>query len=105
MLSVNPVTTGSAETLQGSMPWWTASWAALRNGMPSAGIRRPPSPEIEAGLDDVLAQWADIKPMLDTVVAGSDLDKESAARKFNNFNAMMATMNEVVGMYTIATQR
>jgi hypothetical protein len=43
--------------------------------------------------------------MLDAIAAGSDVDSETAVRKFNDLNTMMATMNEVVGMYVLATQR
>ena len=105
MLSGNQLAPAAAAGLQGSMQTFSTSLDALRNGMPSAGIRRPPSAEIEAGLDEVLVQWADVKPILDTIAAGSDLDSESAARKFHDLNAMMDTMTEVVDMYRIATVR
>lgn len=97
---------GTSETLdqlEDTMTVFAASLSALSNGLPGAGIRRPPTAAIEEGLVEVLRQWNAVKPMLDSIAAGSGLDRETATRRFQDMNVMTATMNKVVDMYSVAT--
>jgi hypothetical protein len=103
VLGMNPATQEASEALKSAMQMFTTSLDALQNGLPSAGIRRPPTPAIGEGLAEVLVNWNDVKPLLDSMLAGTSLDADTTARKFQDFNAMMATMNNVVGMYIEAT--
>jgi hypothetical protein len=104
ILTTNPSGEVTSETLDGLMNTFSSSLGALRNGLPGTGIRPPPTPDINAGLGDVFAQWNNVKPMLDGVVAGSEVDGEAATNRFQSLNEMAAKMDEVVVMYTIITQ-
>lgn len=103
ILTTNPGGSVTSESLDGSMNTFASSLAALRNGLPGTGIRPPPTPAIAAGLGDLLEQWNNTKPMLDSAVAGSQIDDEAALARFESLNAMMQTMDEVVVMYMAAT--
>ena len=103
-LSTNEFAPETAEQLQVSMQTFAASLDALRNGMPSAGLRPPPTAKIATELDAIIAQWLITKPALDAIVAGSEPNSDAATSNFQNLNAMVATMNEVVGMYWVATE-
>lgn len=73
---------------------------ALRFGMPAAGLSAPDSDAIVTGLDDVLADWADIQPTLDSVAAGENISKERMGELFNAMNTLTGKMNKLVGVYT-----
>jgi len=94
----------TAQQLQGTMQMFEVSLEALRNGMPDAGIRRPHSPAIAAGLDGVHAEWSGVKPALQAILSGMEVDDNIEVGKFNALNTTMKKMNEVVGMYTKATK-
>lgn len=99
---------GDAQTLEalvGTMTVFENSLDALRHGMPAVGIKSPPNKTISKGLDEVLAEWTEVKPFLETVMAGEDIDDAERADKFNRLNVTMAKMNQVVGMYAEATKR
>ena len=88
--------------MEGTIGIFEASLGALRFGMPTVGVNPPPNDEIAAGLDGVLADWQQVKPLLDTLRAGGTLTEEEDAAKFRGLNTVMANMNTVVGMYTAA---
>jgi hypothetical protein len=90
------------KNLESTMTTFETTLGALQNGMPSVGIRKPPTSEIAEGLAEVSAQWAAIKPFLTEVLGNAEIDAEEAAAKFRALNDMMAQMNRVVGMYTAA---
>ncbi len=104
ILATDPNGSVTAEALDSSMNTFASSLAALRNGLPGTGIRPPPTPAIGAGLGDVFEQWNNTKPMLDSVVAGAQIDNEAAVSRFQSLNAMMQKMDEVVVMYTAVTE-
>lgn len=91
--------------LQETMQTFSLSLEALRDGMPAVGIRRPPTAAISTGLQEVTKHWAGVKPALDAILAGEEMDAEAQAQKFQALNATMAKMNEVVGLYTKATKK
>lgn len=90
------------KNLESTMTTFETTLGALQNGMPSVGIRKPPTSEIAEGLAEVSAQWSAIKPFLTEVLGNAEIDSEEAAAKFRALNEMMAQMNRVVGMYTSA---
>ena len=76
-----------------------ASLDALQNGMPSVGLRPPPTDRIAEGLNDVAAEWAAIKPVLDQTLAGETLHADVRAQVFLAFLGMEGRMNNVVHNY------
>ncbi len=77
---------------------------ALRYGMTDAGIKPPPNDDIAAGLDVVISDWANLKPIVDAAIAGQPIDAEQRSIMFNGANTMTGNMNTVVGMYSTASK-
>jgi hypothetical protein len=105
MVSNKLGTADTAAALQETMQTFNMSLMALREGMPAVGIRRPPTAAIATGLQEVSKHWTGVKPALDAILAGAELDAAAQAGKFQALNATMAKMNEVVGMYSKATKK
>ena len=85
--------------LKSSIKVFEASLAALRHGLPAAGVKAPPTAEISAGLEVVQKDWLEVKPTLDEILAGTEVGVAKEEEKFHNLNKTMADMNKVVGMY------
>ena len=105
VLSSGAGTPETTAALQSSVQIFTASLEALRFGMPSAGIRRPPTAEISEGLEGVLEEWATIAPLVDASLAGTDVPEADLVKRFHGLNTVMAKMNDVVTLYQVAVTR
>ncbi len=91
--------------LEKSMQVFEASLYALRNGMPSAGVKGPPTKEIAAGLELVNEDWMSVKPTLLEILAGTEVSIDVEADKYHKLNKTMADMNKVVGLYSNFAKR
>ncbi len=90
--------------LSGTAQMFDASLGALRNGMADAGIKPPPNAEIEAGLDVVIADWAQLQPIVAATLAGEAINNTTRSDMFNGANVMTGHMNSVVGLYSEASK-
>ncbi|KIT16361.1 type IV pili methyl-accepting chemotaxis transducer N-terminal domain-containing protein [Jannaschia aquimarina] len=99
---VSPET--SMKTLHGASETYETSMYALRNGLPEAGIKAPPTEEIAAGLDEVVAGWVAMKPLLDIVKDGGTLSVDQREAIFHGMNAQTGMMNTLVGKYVEASK-
>lgn len=104
LLSTGLGTDATLAELQGASDTFEASLMALRNGMQSAGIQAPPTPEIAAGLDGVIADWQRVQPQVTRVLAGEQLDDEGMEIMFTLSNRLTGGMNAVVGLYSEASK-
>ena len=77
---------------------------ALRHGLAESGIKPPPNDDIVAGLDVVIGDWANLRPIVDAAIAGQPIDAEQRDIMFNGANTMTGNMNTVVGMYSTASK-
>lgn len=105
VLTSSQRTPETAEALDAAITTFGNSLVALRDGMPSVGVRPPPTAEIGEGLEVATGQWDAVVPILETLLAGSEIDNEAAARKFRELNMLMVTMNGVTAMYAASTKR
>ena len=80
-----------------------ATLAALQTGMPSAGVSPPPNDAVVAGLDIVVAAWADMAPLMQRAIAGETFDQALRAQVFHGMNDLTSKMNDVVHTYSDAT--
>lgn len=87
------------EDLRQTISLFQTSLDALQNGLPSVGLRPPPTEKIAGGLDDVATEWALILPVLEATLNGAELDKDARARVFLAFLGMEGRMNNVVNNY------
>lgn len=92
------------ETLGSTVNMFEVSLDALRNGMPSVGLRPAPTADIAEGLDLVKNDWDAVKAKIDAVIAGTRLTDEDRAAVFVGLNTTMADMNRVVGLYSDASK-
>lgn len=92
------------DDLAGTTRIFEASLEALRFGMPQVGILPPPNPGISEGLNAVVADWSQVEPYIDAVIAGETLDDDAHGTKFQQLNVTMATMNATVGLYAQAAR-
>lgn len=99
-LMASDVQNAEAEAqLRETVQLFEATMGALQNGMPTVGVRPPPTEKIANGLDVVANEWSSIKPIIDTALAGGELSDDARARVFLAFLGMEARMNNVVNQY------
>jgi len=92
----------SLAALATSMSTFETTLGALQNGLPSVGIRRPPTAAIGEGLVQVASEFEEIRPFLEQTLAGELPDFEAATEQFRSLNEMMETMSSVVELYVAA---
>ena len=102
LMSTNHSAPETAENFLSAISVFDASLGALRNGMPSAGVRPPPTPAIADGLDQVSAEWTAMKPTLEAIAQGTAPIGEATTSTFQELNALMATTNDVLDSYSVA---
>ena len=91
----------AAEELGKTMKIFESTLGALRDGMPAAGIGKPPTKEIAAILEKKVAQWAAVKPLLMEIQSGNaGLDMQS--NKMQKLDELMEAMLEVSSLYVKA---
>ncbi len=104
ILGTDHQTADTRPDLEKTMRIFEASLEALRHGKPELGLKAPPNHEISDGLDVVHYDWHNVKPLLDTVLAGQSLEGATDKAKFQRLNTTMSNMNDVVGLYTRAAK-
>ncbi len=87
------------DNLQATLDTFDLILNALRFGMPDAGIKKAPTPEIAASLDEIAGSWDVVKADLETAIETHDLDEEARVRVYKNLNKKMYQFDEVVHMY------
>ena len=97
-------TAASRETLQEAIPQYEVSLAALRNGLPEAGVAPPPTEAIDLWLGDIAERWSEVRPTLDLIAAGGDVSDEDRQMIFEEMNKLTWMMNVTVGQYTEASK-
>ena len=85
--------------LAGARDMYAASVTALRFGLPDAGIKATKNPEILSGLDEIIALWEGVQPILSSVSVGEDIADEKRADIYNTMNKLTGKMNTLVGIY------
>lgn len=87
------------ESLARSLQIFEASHDALTNGMPAAGVKPAPTPEIREALDAVMAKWKTQRPVIDAALAGEVAD-EATLKAFIDANiSLLDDLRAVVALY------
>jgi hypothetical protein len=87
-----------------AIPIYEVSLAALRNGMPEAGVASPPTIAIDMWLTDISDRWDTVLPTLTAIGAGGDVSAEDGELVFAEMNKLTWMMNITVGQYTEASK-
>lgn len=94
----------SRDSLAEAIPLYEVSLAALRTGMPDAGVAPPPTAAIDLWLSDIADRWGAVRPTLDAIAAGGDVDQADRLLIFEEMNKLTWMMNVTVGQYTEASK-
>ncbi|MEM9797857.1 MAG: type IV pili methyl-accepting chemotaxis transducer N-terminal domain-containing protein [Pseudomonadota bacterium] len=97
--------TAAIEEMNAAIETYDVSLMALRNGMAEVGILPPPTQSISDGLDEIIADWTAMKPILARVAAGESIGAEERAMIYLGANGLTGKMNVLVGEYEAASSR
>lgn len=86
--------------LQQTMQIFENSMLALRDGMPSLGVKAAPTAEIKEDLNAILKRWKIIKHNQERLVAGEEIAVEDKSEIFVDLNLELAELNQLVTHYT-----
>lgn len=99
-LIASGVTVESAQAeLAESSQLFADTLSALRNGLPSVGVRPPPTDKIADGLQFVVEEWDTMQPFIARAMAGEQLDTEARQRVYFAFLGIESRMNNVAVSY------
>lgn len=94
---------GTPEALRASLDLYAASLGALRNGMPEAGVNRPPNARIASELEGLDTAWQASMAAVDTARGGSGPTRESVAEVAAATSDLVTQANNIVTLYMLAT--
>jgi len=93
------------EELDKSISIFEASMDALSNGMPALGVLAPPTPEIEANLRDVAADWEMLSGYLDEIRSGADVSLEVREDLYHRLALKLYKVEELEELYQDYSKR
>lgn len=94
----------SRAQLKAAIPLYEVSLAALRNGLPEAGVAAPPTLAIDLWLSDISERWDLARPTLDAISAGGAVFEEDRKFIFEDMNKLTWMTNVTVGQYAEASK-
>ncbi|MEL6586529.1 MAG: type IV pili methyl-accepting chemotaxis transducer N-terminal domain-containing protein [Pseudomonadota bacterium] len=104
-LAGDPANGQARATLAQDIRMYSASLAALRNGMPELGISTPPNARIRDGLAEIDGHWTQVTPVLTRLAAGVPLSEAENALVYTEMNRVLGLMNTLVTLYSKASKQ
>ena len=77
--------------------------AALRDGLPSAGIRKPPNAQVLGKIEDAWGNWQTSRSALAAVEQGGAVDAGTVAQITADSEQLLKDMNDLVILYILST--
>ena len=93
------------EDLIETMVIFENSLIGLRDGLPSVGLQKAPNDIIRADLDDLLGRWGVLKPNLQTLVDGGELNEEQKYEVFHDLEVELAALDHLLEDYKEYAER
>ncbi|MEM8752644.1 MAG: type IV pili methyl-accepting chemotaxis transducer N-terminal domain-containing protein [Pseudomonadota bacterium] len=87
------------KALETTMALFEGSHAALRDGMPAAGVVPPPTEGIAASLKELEALWLTIRPTVAKAMNGDAIDDEELSVFAFSIDRLLRDMHAIVGLY------
>lgn len=84
--------------LNATLKLFETSLNAFRDGMPIAGVPKPPTPEIAAQIEVTMAHWTPVRPIAAKVAAGNAATLSELATFQETMDAFLVDMNKAVKM-------
>ena len=78
------------------------SLAALRDGMPDAGVRPPPNEGIRTELDKAWSHWNSVKPVLEKLAQSGNGTSDDIHQINEIAHALMVEMDNIITRYMLA---
>ncbi|SHG67623.1 type IV pili methyl-accepting chemotaxis transducer N-terminal domain-containing protein [Marivita hallyeonensis] len=91
----------STQELTGAIEIFETSLNALLHGMPEAGLKAAPTPEIIDGLSGVISDWAETRTLVDTLLASGALAGDEQTALFNRMNDKMYQLKKITHDYAL----
>ena len=91
----------TSEDLSGTMQLFDATLIALRDGYDGLGIKPAPTEEIKLGLEEIVADWSELKPLLAIAAEAQGAEQDKRTVALADLNTTLKKMNSVVGLYTV----
>jgi len=91
---------GSIDDMKSTVSMFEMTLGALRDGMPAAGVKAPPTDEIHNSLVAATEDWGKARSLLDSVAGQGSIGGEKQARLFDLLTTTLKEMNTITGLYT-----
>ncbi|SFJ88834.1 type IV pili methyl-accepting chemotaxis transducer N-terminal domain-containing protein [Jannaschia pohangensis] len=102
-LAAGTASEGTLEELTATVELFDLSLTALRDGMPAAGVKPPPSDAIKASLSATYGVWQENHGIFDAVMAGQTPTPEDVVASAQLSRDLSVAMNNAITLYLIAT--
>ena len=93
---------GTRADIDASMAMFEVSLAALKSGLPNAGVIAPPSDAIARQVAAVEALWTDQKAMLQTELKSTSGDQDAWITLRDQFDVLFSASERLVALYMLA---
>lgn len=87
------------KSLETSLSTFMNAHEALLNGMPAAGLKPAPTPEIRAALEGFMAEWSKLRPAVDAAIAGEALSRDDLSAFIKQNIALLKDLEAIVLLY------
>lgn len=91
---------GSVDDMKSTISMFEMTLGALRDGMPAAGVKAPPTEEIHSSLVAATEHWTGTKSLLDGVTGKGSIGSEKQDQLFDLLTQGLKEMNAITGLYT-----
>ena len=91
---------GSVDDMKSTVSMFEMTLGALRDGMPAAGVKAPPTEEIHNSLVASTEHWTETKTLLESVTGKGSIGSEKQDQLFDLLTQGLKEMNTITGLYT-----
>jgi hypothetical protein len=95
--------TGEISVLKETTELFEKTLVALRDGLPSVGIRKPPNAQVLGKIEDAWGNWQESRSALAAVEQGSAIDAGAVTQITANSEQILKDMNDLVILYILST--
>jgi len=90
---------GTLDNMKETVSLFETTLNALRDGMPAAGVKAPPTEEIRDHLIKATDRWNETKMFLAGITGKGSIGSEAQAQIFHRLSKEVKAMNVITGLY------
>jgi len=91
---------GNMDNMQATISMFEMTLNALKDGMPAAGVKAPPTEEIHNSLVVATDHWKEAKSLLETIAGEGSIGVDGQIKLFEVLTKELKEMNTITGQYT-----